>query len=63
MLDAYLVLGSEQPGGPRPAPLAAPDTDLGPHQAYAIQWWLTSVFGFVLLGYRLRLAVAEPAAR
>ena len=59
VLDAYLVLDSEQPGGPRPAPLAAPDTDLGPHQAYAIQWWLTAVFGFVLLGYRLRLAATE----
>jgi cytochrome oxidase assembly protein ShyY1 len=59
VLDAYLVLGSEQPRGPRPQPLAAPDTDLGPHQAYAFQWWLTSVFGFVLLGYRLRLAAAE----
>jgi cytochrome oxidase assembly protein ShyY1 len=59
VLDAYLVLGSEQPGGPRPQPLAAPDTDLGPHQAYAFQWWLTSVFGLVLLGYRLRVAAAE----
>lgn len=55
VLDAYLVLGSEQPSGPRPEPLAAPDTDLGPHQAYAVQWWLTSVFGLVLLGYRLRV--------
>ena len=58
-LDAYLVLESEQPGGPRPEPLAAPDTGLGPHQAYAFQWWLTSLFGFVLLGYRLRVAAAE----
>jgi cytochrome oxidase assembly protein ShyY1 len=55
VLDAYLVLGSEQPSGPRPEPLAAPDTDLGPHQAYAVQWWLTSMFGLVLLGYRLRV--------
>jgi cytochrome oxidase assembly protein ShyY1 len=55
VLDAYLVLGSDQPTGPRPEPLAAPDTDLGPHQAYAFQWWLTSLFGFVLLGYRLRV--------
>jgi cytochrome oxidase assembly protein ShyY1 len=55
VLDAYLVLGSEQPGGARPAPLEEPDTDLGPHQAYAFQWWLTSVFGLVLLGYRLRV--------
>ena len=61
--DAYLELGSEQPAGPRPEPLAAPDTDLGPHQAYAIQWWLTSLFGFILLGYRLRLAAAERRER
>jgi cytochrome oxidase assembly protein ShyY1 len=62
LLDAYLVLQSEtSPAGTpaRPTPLAAPDTDLGPHQAYAIQWWLTSVFGFVLVGYRLRVAAAE----
>ena len=58
-LDAYLVLASEQPTGPRPEPLAAPDTDLGPHQAYAFQWWLTSLFGFILLAYRLRVAAAE----
>ncbi len=55
VLDTYLVLGSEQPSGPRPEALAAPDTDLGPHQAYAFQWWLTSAFGLVLLGYRLRV--------
>jgi cytochrome oxidase assembly protein ShyY1 len=61
VLDAYLVLGSEQAAAPRPEPLAAPDTDLGPHQAYAIQWWLTALFGFVLLGYRLRTAAAENA--
>jgi cytochrome oxidase assembly protein ShyY1 len=68
LLDAYLVLDTEQTTEqtasgtpPRPAPLAQPDTDLGPHQAYAFQWWLTSVFGFVLLGYRLRLAVAAQA--
>ncbi len=62
LLDTYLVLESEATpaGSPaRPAPLAAPDTDLGPHQAYAFQWWLTSVFGFVLVGYRLRVAAAD----
>lgn len=68
LLDAYLVLDSETPtaGGPapaRPAPLEAPETDLGPHQAYAFQWWLTASFGFVLWGYRLRLALAERAGR
>lgn len=62
LLDAYLVLDTEQTATgvpPRPIPLGQPDTDLGPHQAYAFQWWLTSVFGFVLLGYRLRLTTQE----
>ncbi len=62
LLDAYLVLGSEQTASgalpPRPAPLEKPDTDLGPHQAYAFQWWLTALSGFVFLGYRLRVAGA-----
>lgn len=64
LLNAYLDLESESTGTgtpPRPAPLEAPDTGLGPHQAYAFQWWLTSVFGFVLVGHRLR--VAGAAAR
>ena len=62
LLDAYLSLESEITGGAtpaRPAPLEAPDTGLGPHQAYAFQWWLTSVFGLVLVGYRLRVAGAD----
>ncbi len=64
LLDAYLVLDTERSATgvpPRPTPLEQPDTDLGPHQAYAFQWWLTSVFGFVLLGYRMRLAVSDAA--
>jgi cytochrome oxidase assembly protein ShyY1 len=66
LLDGYLVLQSEAtPAGvpARPTPLEAPDTDLGPHQAYAFQWWLTSVFGFVLVGYRLRVAAADERER
>ena len=62
LLNAYLDLESETVGATtpaRPAPLEAPDTGLGPHQAYAFQWWLTSVFGFVLVGYRLRVAGAD----
>ena len=66
LLDTYLVLESEQtPAGvvpARPTPLEQPDTGLGPHQAYAFQWWLTSTFGFVLLGHRLRVAVATGRA-
>ncbi len=65
LLDTYLVLESEQtPSGvvpSRPTPLEQPDTGLGPHQAYAFQWWLTATFGFVLLGHRLRVADATHA--
>lgn len=62
--DAYLVLETEQlPSGAvpaRPAPLEPPGTDLGPHQAYAIQWWLTSVLGLLFLGHRIRTLVSGP---
>lgn len=51
---AYLVLESEQVGASgvqpdRPTPLEPPDRGLGPHLAYAIQWWLTAPVGFVLV--------------
>jgi cytochrome oxidase assembly protein ShyY1 len=39
------------PGKPAaaPQPLEKPDTDLGPHLAYAFQWWLAAPVGFVLV--------------
>ncbi|MBW3087027.1 putative SURF1-like protein [Austwickia sp. TVS 96-490-7B] len=51
---AYVVLDTEQtgPGVPepaRPAPLLPPDTDIGPHFAYSLQWWGGSIVGFVLV--------------
>lgn len=50
---AYVILDSERgPGGvtpPRPTPLLPPDTDLGPHFAYALQWWGGSIVGFVIV--------------
>ncbi len=56
---AYLVLGSESlgeglPAPARPTPLEAPTPDRGPHFAYALQWWLTTLlgFGFVVYLYR-----------
>ncbi|HEY3534510.1 MAG TPA: SURF1 family protein [Pedococcus sp.] len=58
LLGGYVVLQSEQtPSGshpPRPTPLEKPDTDLGPHQAYAFQWWagMLAAFVLVLLGAR-----------
>ena len=33
----------------RPTRLEPPDTDLGPHLAYAVQWWLAVPAGFVLV--------------
>jgi cytochrome oxidase assembly protein ShyY1 len=59
LYGAYLILRAEAgpsgeaglPGGqiPRPQPLEKPDTDLGPHLAYALQWWLAAPVGFVLV--------------
>jgi cytochrome oxidase assembly protein ShyY1 len=45
--------------------LEPPDRSLGPHQAYAIQWWLTMALGyaFVILGVRRELREEEgPSA-
>ncbi|MDQ2757109.1 MAG: SURF1 family protein [Actinomycetota bacterium] len=59
VLPVYLVLESERTASgatpTRPTPLEPPDTDLGPNQAYAFQWWLFAAFGFVFYGYRLRV--------
>lgn len=63
LLGAYVVLETERrPDGtspPRPTPLEAPDTDLGPHQAYAFQWWLAMVAGFVLVWFGARREYRE----
>jgi cytochrome oxidase assembly protein ShyY1 len=57
-LDGYVQLQSETlPDGsspPRPQPLGDPDRDLGPHLAYAYQWWLAMAVGFVLVGFGVR---------
>jgi cytochrome oxidase assembly protein ShyY1 len=53
LYGAYLIRRSEAgPAGERieaPQPLAMPTTDLGPHLAYALQWWLAVPAGFVLV--------------
>jgi cytochrome oxidase assembly protein ShyY1 len=58
LLGAYVILEVERlPDGSapdRPQALEAPDTDLGPHQAYAFQWWLGMVAGFVLVWFGAR---------
>jgi cytochrome oxidase assembly protein ShyY1 len=70
LLGAYVVLEVERlPDGsapPSPTALEAPDTGLGPHQAYAFQWWMAMVGGFVLVGFGMRREYREgldgPAA-
>ena len=44
-------------------PLEPPDRSLGPHQAYAIQWWATMALGyaFVVLGVRREVREEEDA--
>ena len=63
LLGGYLVLQREQtPAGPapeRPAPLERPDTNLGPHQAYAFQWWGAMLGGFVLVWFGARREYVE----
>jgi cytochrome oxidase assembly protein ShyY1 len=53
LYGAYLIARTEA-GTPgqrivRPQALAAPDTDEGPHLAYALQWWLASPVGLVMV--------------
>lgn len=63
---AYLVLESENDGSgaepARPTPLLAPDTGLGVHFAYALQWWGASVVGFVIVFVYLRREVRDELA-
>jgi cytochrome oxidase assembly protein ShyY1 len=58
LLGGYLVLDEETSADgtapPRPARLERPDTDIGPHQAYAFQWWLAMPVGFVLVYVGIR---------
>ena len=61
VLPGYVLLQSEAVADgrtpPRPEPLAAPDRALGPHLAYAYQWWLTMAVGFVLVWFGIRREV------
>jgi cytochrome oxidase assembly protein ShyY1 len=63
--DVYVVLGAQQPpvlAGEHPVrPLPRPEEDLGPHQAYAYQWWLfmPGALVFVVLAMRRELAAGE----
>lgn len=63
LLGAYLVLDRESASGgatpQRPARLERPDTGIGPHQAYAFQWWLAMPVGFVLVFFGVRREYRE----
>jgi cytochrome oxidase assembly protein ShyY1 len=39
--------------------LEQPDTGLGPHLAYALQWWLAAPVGFVLIFFAIRRDLIE----
>lgn len=54
--DIYLVLGSQLPTstGHPVTVLPRPTQDLGPHQAYAIQWWITMPAGLVFVIWAMR---------
>jgi cytochrome oxidase assembly protein ShyY1 len=61
-VDAYVVLGSQQPAtvdaGHPLQPLPRPEEDLGPHQAYAYQWWLFMPGGLLFVFFAIRRQAA-----
>lgn len=63
LYGAYLIARNET-GAPgqqiaRPQALEQPDTDEGPHLAYALQWWLASPAGFVMVFFGVRRELRE----
>ncbi len=58
LLGGYVRLQEERSASgdvaPAPTPLDPPDRSLGPHQAYAYQWWLTMPLGLVLIWFGIR---------
>lgn len=58
LVQAYVVLQSEDPPADRPEALGRPDVRLGSHLAYSLQWWLTVPLGVVLV-----LVMAHQTAR
>ncbi|MFF4605682.1 SURF1 family protein [Streptomyces sp. NPDC001339] len=66
MLGGYLEQTAPEPPGGKPELVPAPDHDsIGPHMAYAIQWWLFAAavpVGWVVLVRRERRDRAQAAA-
>ena len=72
MYQAYGVLAEssvrlDDPSSAGLLPLPRPDQGLGPHLAYAVQWWAFAVVAYLVLGYyllrevRLRAGTLPPA--
>ena len=63
LLGGYVILDDERTatGGapPRPQALAPPSRDLGPHQAYSVQWWGSMPVGLVLVFFGIRRELRE----
>ncbi|MEU2025372.1 SURF1 family protein [Streptomyces sp. NPDC016469] len=69
VLGGYIELTAPAPKNNSPEPIEAPDdSSIGPHMAYAVQWWLFAAgvpVGFVVLARREkrdRVAASEAAA-
>lgn len=56
---AYGELDAEDPAGERPIPLPRPDTGLGPHLSYAVQWWVFALFFPAAWIYRTRRQIQD----
>lgn len=63
LLGGYVSLEEESPKADRPDPLEVPDTDTGPHMAYAIQWWLVipALLAFWVMALRREARTGETA--
>ena len=63
VLGGYLIRQTENGRSPgNPADLDPPDTDTGPHLAYAIQWWVVGPAAFVLVWFAIRREEREDGA-
>lgn len=57
---AYGELASEDPApADAPTPFPRPDTSLGPHLSYAVQWWAFALFFPIAWAVRARRAVLD----
>lgn len=63
LLGGYVSLDEESPEAPRPDPLEVPDTETGPHLAYAIQWWIVIPAVLVFWAMALRREAQSGQAR